>query len=83
MTGESNRTDKGHKAAAEMQENKKITQESFLQGLMGSPITVVTMDAKLLRGTLTGFDTFNIFIKQDGRLLMIPKHAIKYCYGGE
>ena len=56
-----------------------MTQARYLAGLQGRVITVAFLDGTGVRGTLTGVDTFDIFLERsNGQEIMIPKHAIKY-----
>ena len=72
---------------AEKKEKPKLqtrwgqSQAAYLLNLRDKPVTVVMIDGKALKGTLTGVDTYEIFIRQDGGLeILIPKGAVKYLH---
>jgi sRNA-binding regulator protein Hfq len=39
---------------------------------------VVFNDGKSLRAELVGVDNYNILVKSQGQVILIPKHSIKY-----
>ena len=56
-------------------------QAAYLAGLKDKRVTVVFADGKALKGTLTGVDTYDLFIKQNSGLeVMICKGSVKYLH---
>ncbi len=53
-------------------------QEVFLNRTRKSeaPVTLFLMNGFQMRGVITGFDGFVVFLESDGRQQMIYKHAI-------
>ncbi len=55
------------------------SQAAYLAALRGRPVKAVFLDGKVVRGVLTGVDTYDLFITQaSGLELMVAKAAIKY-----
>lgn len=57
------------------------SQAAYLAGLKGERVTIVFADGKALKGTLTGVDTYDLFIRQNSGLeVMISKGSVKYLH---
>lgn len=56
-------------------------QAPYLADLQDKPVIIVFVDGKAMKGTLTGVDTYELFIRQESGLeVMIMKGAIKYLH---
>ena len=55
------------------------SQAAYLAALRGQPVQAVFLDGKAVKGTLTGVDTYDLFVTQSSGLeLMVAKAALKY-----
>ena len=62
-------------------ETSKQNQNRFLRKLEGKEVLIVFLDGKAVQGTLTGHDTYNLFLeREDGLEVAVFKHAIKYVH---
>ena len=62
-------------------EKKRLTQNRFLEKLLGGEILVVFLDGKAAQGTLRGFDQYTLFLGRDDDVeVAVFKHAVKYLH---
>lgn len=57
-----------------------VNQTSFLYELRGEPVAVITLDQRMYRGKLVGYDVYTLFVQIEDRVTMIPKHAVKLMH---
>ncbi len=55
-------------------------QVRYLAALEDKPVKVAFLDGKMLKGILTGVDTYEIFVRVNGQEIMIAKGSIKYIH---
>lgn len=77
-------TGKGDNMAEKPKRNWGQGQAAYLADLQDKPVTIVFVDGKALKGTLTGVDTYELFIRQEsGLTVMVFKGTVKYLHGAE
>lgn len=60
-------------------EEDRLTQNTFLWRLRGKQVEVTFVDGEALEGELVDFDTYTLFVRgESGQEMAIFKHAIKY-----
>ena len=67
--------------ADKVNRNWGTNQADFLAALEGQTVKIAFLDGKALNGTLTGVDTYELFVKPSrGPEVMVAKGAIKYLH---
>lgn len=58
--------------------SENTIQEEFLSKVQGQeiPVTLFLMNGFQMRGTISGFDDYSVFLHSDGKENQIYKHAI-------
>jgi sRNA-binding regulator protein Hfq len=59
-------------------EKKKLTQDTYLEALVGQPVKIAFLDGKVMKAVYVTTDRYNLFVKAGDAVYMVCKHAIKW-----
>lgn len=64
-------------ARGEKQEKPRITDTLFFTYCRGRRVICECLNGEIVQGVFVDADRYNIFIKQDGSVVMVFKHALR------
>ena len=59
---------------------QKLSEKVYLDSLVAQPVKLVFTDGKVMRAVHVAHDRYQLFVKTNGTVYMVFKHALRYLY---